>query len=252
MRIEFNRTGAGRKALVQAMGEILGITPKYLRMPTAAYEIGGFHVDKNGAVECDERIGDKEIKNLLERLADRGIAATPTETAQKATTAEPQEAAENNAPASETEPQEATVGLTVELPLDMVQVGNLTKILDAKGGLIKKALGVEDLRFEIRDDRIAFPWFDEVDADSAKAYTHFISALCHMAKNAKRVTVKEKETENEKYAFRCFLLRLGFIGPDYKAERKILLKNLKGSSAFKDGRREISNQPITISSDNTP
>jgi hypothetical protein len=33
-----------------------------------------------------------------------------------------------------------------------------------------------------------------------------------------------KEVDNEKYAFRCFLLRLGFIGSDYKAERKILLK----------------------------
>ena len=37
------------------------------------------------------------------------------------------------------------------------------------------------------------------------------------------------------YAFRCFLLRLGFIGSEYKAERKILLKNLSGSSAFKNG-----------------
>ncbi len=41
--------------------------------------------------------------------------------------------------------------------------------------------------------------------------------------------------DNEKYAFRCFLLRLGFIGSEYKAERKILLKNLCGSSTFKNG-----------------
>jgi len=44
--------------------------------------------------------------------------------------------------------------------------------------------------------------------------------------------------ENEKYAFRCFLLRLGFIGAEYKIERKILLRNLTGSSAFKSGRRQ--------------
>ena len=43
----------------------------------------------------------------------------------------------------------------------------------------------------------------------------------------------EKDVTNEKYAFRCFLLRLGFIGAEYKADRKILLKNLTGSSAFK-------------------
>ena len=56
-----------------------------------------------------------------------------------------------------------------------------------------------------------------------------------MASNAKRVTATEKAVDNEKYSFRCFLLRLGFIGAEYKAERKILLKNLTGSSAFKDG-----------------
>ena len=82
---------------------------------------------------------------------------------------------------------------------------------------------------------MAFPWFAQVDADSSAANTHFISALCEMSRNAKRVTATEKPVENEKYAFRCFLLRLGFIGSEYKAERKILLKNLTGSSAFKDG-----------------
>ena len=56
-----------------------------------------------------------------------------------------------------------------------------------------------------------------------------------MAKNQKRINAKEKELDNEKYAFRCFLLRLGFIGDAYKAERKILLRNLTGSSAFKSG-----------------
>lgn len=238
MRIEFNRTGAERKELVTAIGEILEVRPKYKGMPSAAYEIDYFTVTRDGALEFDDCADSEEIENLLERLAERDIAAVPAEPAQEAATAEQEEAAETNAADFETKPQEAAVGLTVEIPLDKVQVGNLTKLLDAKGSLIKKAFGVDDLRFEIRDDRIAFPWFDEVDADSAKAYTHFISALCRMAKEAKRVTAREKETENEKYAFRCFLLRLGFIGAEYKAERKILLKNLEGSSAFKSGHRK--------------
>ena len=54
-----------------------------------------------------------------------------------------------------------------------------------------------------------------------------------MAKTQKRVTAKEKDVDNEKYTFRCFLLRLGFIGAEYKEDRKILLRNLSGSSAFK-------------------
>ena len=117
-------------------------------------------------------------------------------------------------------------------------VGNLTKLLDAKGSLIKNALGVEDLGFEINEESktICFPWFGEVSIDEAMAYTHFVNALCKMTKEAKRVTAKEKNVDNEKYAFRCFLLRLGFIGTEYKAERKILLRNLSGSSAFKAGR----------------
>ena len=62
----------------------------------------------------------------------------------------------------------------------------------------------------------------------------FITALCRMAKNAKRVTATEKEVPNEKYAFRCFLLRLGFIGAEFKEIRKNLLKRLEGSSAFRN------------------
>ena len=83
-------------------------------------------------------------------------------------------------------------------------------------------------------DTVSFPWFDTIpDADTAKAYTDFIAALCRMSKEQKRIKATEKEVTNEKYAFRCFLLRLGFIGTEYKTDRKILLKNLTGSSAFK-------------------
>ena len=57
-----------------------------------------------------------------------------------------------------------------------------------------------------------------------------------MSKNQKRISSKAKENENEKYAFRCFLLRLGFIGSEYKEERKILLEKLSCSSAFKGGK----------------
>ena len=59
-----------------------------------------------------------------------------------------------------------------------------------------------------------------------------------MAKEAKRVTAKEKEVDNVKYAFQCFLLRLGFIGDEYKQNRKILMRNLTGSSAFKNGTKK--------------
>ncbi len=230
MRIEFQRTGAERKALVTAIGEILEVRPKYKGMPSAAYEIDYYTVTKDGTLEFDDRADSEEVENLLERLADRGIVAAPTEMAQAWLDAREAERSEK----SETALQEANVGLTVEIPLEKVAVGNLTKLLDAKGNLIRKALGITDLRIELLEDRVAFPWFSQVDADSVAAYTHFISALCEMSRNAKRVTATEKPVENEKYAFRCFLLRLGFIGTEYKAERKILLRNLSGSTAFKN------------------
>ena len=74
----------------------------------------------------------------------------------------------------------------------------------------------------------------------------FIANLCAMAKNAKRITAMEKPVDNEKYAFRCFLLRLGFIGREYKTQRKILLRNLTGSCAFRSGtKKEVADDAVS-------
>ena len=61
----------------------------------------------------------------------------------------------------------------------------------------------------------------------------FISRLCATAKEQKRVTAVERAVDNEKYAFRCFLLKVGFIGDEYKVARKILLTRLNGDSAWR-------------------
>lgn len=200
-------------------------------MPTCNYEIDYFTVTKDGTLLFDDRADSEEVERVLEAISAAGFECEPQDGGEQPFGEETKEAAE----AADTAPQAANVGLTVEIPLDKVAVGNLTKLLDAKGNLIRKALGITDLRIEVLEDRVAFPWFSQVDTDSAAAYTHFISALCEMSRNAKRVTATEKPVDNEKYAFRCFLLRLGFIGSEYKMERKILLKNLTGSSAFKNG-----------------
>ena len=174
-------------------------------------------------------------------LAERGIIAAPAETAQEGGTAEESTEPENHAEEPETAPQGADLGLTVAMPRDSftdAALENLRKLVDAKGSLIKKALAVGSLPIEADGEKVSFPWFSETDSESAAAYTHFIAALCDMARNQKRITATEKKVENEKYAFRCFLLRLGFIGAEYKGERKVLLKNLTGSSAFKNGERK--------------
>ena len=203
---------ADRKPLVKAISEFTGADAVYMRTPTYAYRIDYFTVTREGNLEFDDRADSEEIEGLIEFLAERGFVAESRE-----------------------QVADESIGLTVEVPFEGAAVENLTKLLDAKGRLIRRALAVDKLPIEVTDSTVKFPWFADCGADERKAYTHFVSALCDLAANAKRVTAKEKETGNDKYAFRCFLLRLGFIGAEYKTERKILLRNLTGSSAFKNG-----------------
>ena len=213
-----------RKPLVKAISEFTGADAVYLRTPTYAYRIDYFTVTREGNLEFDDRADSEEIENLVEFLAERGFVAESPERVTDETLDTAAETAHSE-----------TVGLTVEVPLEGAAVENLTKLIEAKGRLIRRALAVDKLPIEVTDSTVKFPWFSECGADERKAYTHFVSALCELAANAKRVTAKEKEIDNDKYAFRCFLLRLGFIGSEYKTERRILLRNLTGSSAFRLG-----------------
>ncbi|MFP3153344.1 virulence protein [Lachnospiraceae bacterium ZAX-1] len=242
MEVQFNVTGSERKAFVKAISETLNVKPKYKGMPSMAYEIDYFTVDKNGTLIFDDRADSEEIEQLLEGLADKGFVAAPTEMAEIWLEKRTEELSEE----TDTEPQSEHVGLTVAMPKTYFMedaMENLKHLLDAKGGLIKKALDIDALPIETDDEKVSFPWFSFTpnDSDTVNAYTHLIYALCEMAGNQKRITSTEKTVDNEKYAFRCFLLRLGFIGAEYKTERKILLKNFTGSSAFKGGaKNEIS------------
>ncbi|MGI6736710.1 MAG: virulence protein [Anaerovoracaceae bacterium] len=232
MRINYNVTGARRKELVKVISDTTGVKADYKFMPTCNFEIGNLTVTKNGTLEWDDRTAPEIISRITEALTEAGFTQEPDETAEPEIEKEPADTEESTTASEET-------GLTVEIPSDKVAVGNLTNILEAKGSLIKKALGVDDLRFEIKDDRIAFPWFKELpEPDEAKAYTEFISLLCKLSKELKRTSSKETPVTNEKYAFRCFLLRLGFIGSEYKGSRKILLRNLSGNSSWKNGAPE--------------
>ena len=239
MERKFNATGERRKEMVKVISGIVGMKAVYMRMPTCAYAISNFTVSKEGALAWDERSSGELVEKVLAGLAQAGFTAEPEETAEAEDSAEA-DAPETAAGEESAEPQEG--GLTVSLPRESftdAALENLHRLVDAKAALIKKALAVESLPVEADAEKVSFPWFaDGQDGDAAKAYTHFITALCDMARKQKRVTAKERPADNEKYAFRCFLLRLGFIGAEYKGERKVLLKNLSGSSAFKNGERK--------------
>ena len=227
MTINYNRTGADRKPLIAAIAAITGAEAKYLGAPSFAYQVDYFTIDRNGTITFDDRADSDEVENLVERLASMGFEAEPVE--READT--------------EAERPAAHDGLTIQMPADGFTpeaLNNLHSLIAAKGRLIRKALGVDLLPVQVEADAVSFPWFSgEATAEEVKAYTHLIAALCDMARNQKRITAREKDTDNDKYAFRCVLLRLGFIGAEYKEERKILLRNLTGSSAFKSGGKAV-------------
>ena len=227
MKANYNLTGTKRKELVQAIAEITGEKADYMRMPTCAYEIGDITVDKDGSVTCED---EEKMQRVMEALNEKGFAAEAGQEDGKAE--QPEQVAT-------TEKENATgqePALTISLPLTSANIDTLKNLISAKESLIKKALGITDTRINITDKKIEFPWFDrELTPEETNAYTRFLSFLCKLSKEVKRCSGKEHAAANEKYTFRCFLLRLGFIGAEYKEDRKVLLKNLTGSSAFKNG-----------------
>jgi len=215
MEIKYGVTGEKRKELVKAISSATGAKAKYMGMPSAAYEIDYFTVTKDGTLQFDDMADSEEVEKLLEAIADAGFECG--------------------------EKEKQIDAIHIEMPRDYytdTALENLKKIIKSKETLIKKAIGADSLPIEVTKEKVIFPWFNELEPEALHAYAVFIQKLSKMAKEATRVTAAEKETANEKYAFRCFLLRLGFIGDEYKTDRKILLKNLTGSGAFKSGHKK--------------
>ena len=234
-----------RKPFVQALEEITGTKSVYKKPPTFAYEVGCMTITRDGDLEFDDNVDADSIKDILDELEKRGFAAKENPYLKKQEIfSEEKESSEEDHLESEKQEESAgkdEIGLTVSMPRKYFNDQALTKLkslVSSKQTLIKKALGIEELPIKVGDEKVSFPWFEikPTDEDAVTAYSHLIYALCEMAKNQNRINAVEKEVENEKYAFRCFLLRLGFIGEQYKKERKILLQNLSGSAAFKNNK----------------
>lgn len=236
-----------RKPFVQALEEITGTKSVYKKPPTFAYEVGCMIITRDGDLEFDDNVDADSMKDILNELEKRGFVAKedPYLKTQEIPSEEKVFSEEEHL-ASDTQedaPEKEDIGLTVSMPRTYFNdqaLEKLKNLISSKQTLIKKALGIEELPIKVGDEKVSFPWFEikPKDEDAVTAYSHLIYALCEMAKNQNRITATEKEVENEKYAFRCFLLRLGFIGAEYKLDRKILLQNLEGSSAFKNGAKK--------------
>lgn len=223
MIIELGLTGSDRKELAKAVSEIIGVPAVYQYMPTCSYIIDGcYAVTKDGALDISNQADEMEVQHLIDELIRRGYNI-PT--------------AEDDTTASEDKEN----SLTVEMPkerIDNATIDRLRKIVENKGELFKSAFNTDNLDIIVDEEKVCFPWFTVEQYDDTSAYCTFISMLCEFAKNQSRINNKPETTDNPKYTMRCYLLRLGMIGAEYKAVRKVLLRNLSGSSAFRKAGKE--------------
>ena len=237
MRIETN--AANRKDVVKAVSGILGEPSKYLGVSTCAYEVGNCTIDRSGAVETeDEKTAEMVRAGLLEQGLIESLQA---------------------------EVEETTVSLPVE-GMTAEGLKNLIYLIHSKQYLINRAFAEEVFRIPaalvealggtevsgtetflqtfqshaegcrgigFQDGKITFTLPTADDPDMIKAFTHLAAAMVRQAKEQKRISPKETIEENEKYYMRIWLLRLGFGGKEGKEVRDLLMKKLKGHSAFR-------------------
>ena len=212
MIIEFHLAGENRKKLAWAIAKIIGTTAEYQYMPTCAYKIGEcYTVTKSGDLEISDQADHKETERLLAELENQGYVVPDT-----------------------TEPESKV--LTVQMPADFFTehtLGNLRQICENKAALFQASFQTDSLDMISSDEKVEFPWFTVEQDGDADAYCTFISMLCEFAKNQSRINRKPDTSDNPKYTMRCFLIRLGMVGAEFKVARKVILRNLTGNSAFR-------------------
>ena len=184
MTIPYNITGKQRKQLAEDISVALHTIPKYLGYPTCSYKIGECTLERDGKLIIPDSVADETATALLEYLRSRGYVGEAVETADR---------------------------LTISIPRDLftnTHIEILQQIITARAPLFKRAFLADSIEAVVTETTGSFPWFPfTADPDEVNAYSVFITKLCDMAKNQKRVVTAISETDNDKYTFRCFLLR---------------------------------------------
>lgn len=276
MEIKFNIEKSQRKALAQKIGEMIGAEVEYLGVPSCAYEIDFFTLSKDAVLSFSDRSDTDIVEKVLNGLADAGYdseTVTPPEGTDAAEADEPEEAD------AEPEPNSGfplNASISFSLADHTVQsLTNLICMIHSRGPLISKATGgnfsadktladeigkhefrsVHELIAFIREwdetnppltgisfdsDKLTFDGFGQAaDADHVQTFMKLAGAMNNMALTQQRVQAKNVDDSNEKYSLRVWLIRLGLNGKDCKADRKRLLENLSGHTAFRnDAERE--------------
>lgn len=264
MKINYNVTGSDRKQLVSIISRETGIKATYKGMPSMAYCIDGITVEKDGTMTWDENTDAATMQQVIEAITAAGFEGTGYK---------PQPA---EAPAvQETEPVELTVSMPMTRHTG-ASLRNLINLVYTRASLLNKALGTgfrvdEGLTDALQDDactltvesllqavaayedehgkaidgvtftpeEISFTTLPETaEPDRLRAFTELVAMMNKQAIDQKRVQAKAVNEENEKYALRIWLTRLGMNGPEFKTTRKILMENLTGHCAFRTPEEE--------------
>ena len=237
MRIETN--AANRKDVVKAVSGILGQPAKYLGVPTCAYQIGNCTIDKKGAVETED---EKTAELVTAGLTEQGFIGSPEPEADETAVSIPldgmsAEGLKNLVFLTHSKQyliNRAFAEEVFRVPAELAETLGSTEIPDAETFLQtfqNHAEGCKGISFQ--DGKITFTLPTAGDPDMIKAFTHLAAAMVQQAKEQKRISPKETIEENEKYYMRIWLLRLGFGGAEGKEIRDLLMKKLKGHSAFR-------------------
>ena len=264
MKINYNVTGSDRKQLVSIITRETGVKATYKGMPSMAYCIDGITVEKDGTMVWDENTDAATIQKIIDALAAAGFEGTG-ETPQPVEAPAPQEA----------EPVELTVSLPLTRHTG-ASLRNLINLVYTRASLLNKALGTsfrveQGLTDSLQDDaciltvesllsaiaayedehgkvldgititpeEISFTSLPETtEPERLRAFTELVAMMNKQAIEQKRVQAKAVNEENEKYALRIWLTRLGMNGPEFKTTRKVLMENLTGHSAFRTPAEE--------------
>ena len=276
MNIRFNIEKSQRKELAQKIAELTGAEVTYLGVPSCGYQINFFTLSKDAVLSFSDRSDTDIVEKVLNGLADAGYdseTVTPPDGTDAAEADEPGEAD------AEPEPNSGfplNASISFSLADHTVQsLTNLICMIHSRGPLISKATGgnfsadksladeigehefrsVHELIDFIREwdetnppltgisfdsDKLTFDGFgQEADADHVQTFMKLAGAMNNMALTQQRVQAKDVDDSNEKYSLRVWLIRLGLNGNDCKADRKRLMENLSGHTAFRnDAERE--------------
>ena len=215
MYIQFNvkpfiwKTRIAQREIAKALGKAMGTKPVYHRgsnhvcLDYGYYEIGGWYVD--GLCVTSARFdldGVQEILNVLGAMD--GYA-----------------------------PDGDISIFLVPKRYDMAMVYNVYTIIEARKELIAKALSFEDEFMFIIGQHPTFSIpLDAFDLPVIEACVFLYHQVAQMAWTTKKARMKPCDMSNPKYHMRTWLLRLGFIGPQFERPRQTLLAKLNGDTAF--------------------